>query len=274
MGFGDIEDIFVCDPKIHQPKHPHYMEYRKIPVTPEDDVFIATPVKWHYSVAQYFLAKGVNVFCEKPLCYNLMDAKTLYGYAKDSHLFVDWTFVYNIQVKAIKHVLDSGVLGKIKTIHMNRLNLGPARTDVDAKEDLASHDVSILRYWYEQVPAAVQWHMFGIGAEARFPSVLGMLKYANGSDPFTVTIHASWEHPVKERACIIVGEEGVLVWDDIKQTIHVDGEELKLEDKTFDTQREPLRNSITAFLSHDNKVYEFNKNLTLKIMHTLEKNGH
>jgi predicted dehydrogenase len=99
MGFGDIEDIFVCDPKIHQPKHPHYMEYRKIPVTPEDDVFIATPVKWHYSVAQYFLAKGVNVFCEKPLCYNLMDAKTLYGYAKDSHLFVDWTFVYNIQVK-------------------------------------------------------------------------------------------------------------------------------------------------------------------------------
>ena len=69
-----------------------------------DKIFIATPVGSHSTPCRYFLSRGIDIFCEKPLVMSYMEAIDLYNLAKQNNcnLFVDWIFTYNNQVNLIK----------------------------------------------------------------------------------------------------------------------------------------------------------------------------
>jgi predicted dehydrogenase len=45
-------------------------------------VFIATPNKTHYEIVKNCLNKGINVYCEKPLCLSHLKAKKLVELSK------------------------------------------------------------------------------------------------------------------------------------------------------------------------------------------------
>jgi len=266
-----LKNIFTCDPLSDGfGGHSHFKDYKLIPCHLGDKVFIATPLSTHFDICTFFLKKGLDVFCEKPLCTGVLQAKSLYCLADnfENKLYVDWTFTHNIQVHAIKCFLETGAMGRLTSIYMNRLNDGPAREDASPKEDLASHDVSILSYLFEQYPTNRSWRFYGRIEKGMSPSVVGIIRYGNKYH-FTAIINASWNYPVKERKCVFVFEKGVLVWNDMDKTININGKNLALDDDGLPKHQYPLENSIKAFLDLTEEGYKFNRDLTFKVMHLL-----
>src|SRR4029078_468879 len=91
--------------------------------------------------------------------------------------------------------------------------LGPIRMDVNAAWDLAAHDISIANYWLEALPVSVaarggSWINTGIE-----DAVFAHLWYP---DAVMVNLHVSWLSPRKVRDITIVGEKGMLMFDDMK----------------------------------------------------------
>lgn len=243
----EITDIKICDPLfsgqkidgVDQEIDSKYYDYDV------DSVFVVVPATYHKQVVEYFLNKNINVFCEKPLCTNVDDVKYLYKLAdeKKCMLFVDWIFTFNNQVNHIKKLYQNGDFGAIKNIEMNRLNFGPIRFDVNACWDLASHDVSIVQYIFENdYSDQVNWINFKrdkLGNQD--DTCIGLLKYCT----FDCIINASWQYGNKFRKCIFEFEKGFLIWDDKKSELSFNGNDLSV-----DVSSSPLISSINEFINY------------------------
>ena len=61
-----------------------------------DWILISTPNDLHYDQVSYWLGKGKNVFCEKPLTLSYKSAKELYDFANTMgvKLYVDDVFTW------------------------------------------------------------------------------------------------------------------------------------------------------------------------------------
>lgn len=242
----EIANIKICDPLFSGQKIDGVSEnidtkYYDYDV---DSVFVVVPATYHKQVVEYFLNKGINVFCEKPLCTNINDVKYLYKLANEKNcmLFVDWIFTFNSQVNFIKNEYLNGSFGEIKNVEMNRLNFGPVRNDVNACWDLASHDISIIQYIFENYyPEEINWLNFKRDKNGKQDDTcIGLLKYYN----FDCIINASWQYGNKFRKCIFEFEKGFLVWDDKKS-------DLKFNDNQLDVYQSdsPLIKSIKEFMN-------------------------
>ena len=232
-----------------------FQDYKQL--SNSSKIFITTPVKEHNEICRHFLSFGVNVFCEKPLVMSSIEATDLYKLTKNNNclLFVDWIFTFNNQVNLIKSLVKKQTYGKLKSISMSRQNLGPVRSDVTAKYDLASHDVSIVLYILDELPFRTNW----IGYKRNKDSITndschGLMQFHD----ITVQINASWHYGKKDRLCIFEFEKGFLTWEDNSNKFFINKENL------FQEGSPPLLNSINAFMEgHDNQELTIN---TLKVL--------
>jgi predicted dehydrogenase len=80
-----------------------------------DFVSICTPNFLHYQIAKAFLNIGVNVICEKPLCFTSEEAKELIALAKKNDLIFGMTYSYTgyPMVKLAREMIQKEKLGKI-----------------------------------------------------------------------------------------------------------------------------------------------------------------
>lgn len=265
LKFLGVKDITICDPTLinqaHYESHPVESDYTKLPKL--DMVFIIVPATLHYKICSYFLFQGADVFCEKPLTVDTQEAKKLYHIARENecNLMTDWLFTYNPQINQLKQDYTAGNLGEIRSVHMNRLNSGPARTDVNARWDLASHDVSILQYLFDQQVMRTEWIDYRRNPTSyQEDSALGHIEYTN----FVAIINASWEYRDKVRDCVFEFDKTFVTWDDNKKSLHYSHEG---QQPPTDTQS-PLNISIKQFL---NKEYDMgaDERLTHSIIQTL-----
>lgn len=88
-----------------------------------DFVSIVTPNFLHYQVAKEFLSKGINVVCEKPLCFEIEEAKELEALAKEKGVFFAITYSYSgyPMVKLAKKLIKDGVIGDIINVNAEYL---------------------------------------------------------------------------------------------------------------------------------------------------------
>ena len=123
-----------------------------------DAVAIATPVSSHFALAHACLVAGKHVLLEKPLAASSGEARALVATAADNHrvLLVDHTYLYSSAVQAIEATLARGDLGDVFHYDSVRINLGRFRSDVDVLWDLASHDLAILDYLFDDGPKSLQ----------------------------------------------------------------------------------------------------------------------
>lgn len=256
-------DIIICEEnKISWgdigTKYPVVTSYKNLEC---DVVFIITPATHHYEICNYFLKKGINVFCEKPLTLSSNTSLSLYENAKifNSSLFVDWVFLYNPCVEVLKKMIRER--GVPKSIIANRLNFGPVREDVNARWDLASHDVSIVRYLLDEMPNDVQWLDFKRNNDSiQNDSTIGILSFKNTN----VQINSSWEFGKKDRLFTLEFSDGFVYWDDNDKSI-VDGFN-SIDVPSYS----PLHKSINSFMSKEFDS-DKQKELTLDIIKILEK---
>ncbi len=134
--------------------------------------------------------------------------------AADNHrvLLVDHTYLYSSAVQVIAATLARGELGEVFHYDSVRINLGRFRSDVDVLWDLASHDLAILDYLFDDAPTSLQ--AVGITRSPGEPSELAYLTLRWGARRIA-QIHVSWLAPVKIRRTLIGGNRGMIVYDDL-----------------------------------------------------------
>lgn len=83
-----------------------------------DFIVIVTPNHQHFPPAKLFLESGFNVVCDKPVTFNLAEAKALQKVVKKSGKVFALTHNYtgNVMVKQARELVQSGFLGDIRKV--------------------------------------------------------------------------------------------------------------------------------------------------------------
>ncbi|MFH1708494.1 MAG: Gfo/Idh/MocA family oxidoreductase [Planctomycetota bacterium] len=83
-----------------------------------DFVTIVTQNNTHFAAAKACMEAGFNVFCEKPMCFNLAQAKALKAVVKKTGkaFALAHTYTGYPMVKQARHMVKAGVLGKINKV--------------------------------------------------------------------------------------------------------------------------------------------------------------
>lgn len=202
-----------------------------------DAVIIATPTSTHYELALRALEGGKHVLCEKPLAATTFECDALIAAARNAGrvLFTGHTFLFNPAVRRMRQLVEDGSLGRLLYAHTTRTGLGPIRQDVNALWDLAPHDLSILFSLFDREPVTVSATGRSFLREGVEDVVFAQLTFADGG---IAGIHVSWLDPYKVRRVTAVGDQRMVVFDDVA----VD-EKLKVFDKgaSYDAISESAR---------------------------------
>jgi predicted dehydrogenase len=192
-----------------------------------DAIIIATPVFTHFPLAQKALLNGKHVLLEKPMASSVKECEILSDLAlqKNLVLMVDHTFLYTGAVEKIKDIIDTNQLGNVKYLDSTRINLGLFQPDINVLWDLAPHDLSILRYVYDEKPYSI--NATGISHTNNGIENIAFItiNYPSG---FIAHINCSWSSPVKVRTMLIGGDKKMIVYNDVEPT-----EKIKIYDTNY-----------------------------------------
>jgi len=190
-----------------------------------DGVIVATQTRTHPPLALGALEGGKHVLCEKPLGATVAECDELIASAARSRriLFVGHTFLFNSAVRRMSELVEGGSMGRLLYAHAVRTGLGPIRQDVNALWDLAPHDLSILLFLFGEEPVSVSATGRAFLREDVEDVVFAQLRFGSGA---IAAVHVSWLDPYKVRRLTVVGDQRMVVFDDVA----VD-EKLKVFDK-------------------------------------------
>ena len=183
-----------------------------------DAVAIATPTASHYEIASAALEAGKDVFVEKPLTPTSAEARELVDIAdrRQRILMVGHLLMYQPAIAWMKAYVEAGHLGQLFSIRHERLNLGRARSAENVIWDIGVHDMAVMLYLTGTAPDRVRatgHRMLGLAVEDEVHVHLEFAKGVRGN------LHTSWLWPETTRRTILRGSAGMLVYDEIAQTV-------------------------------------------------------
>ena len=219
-------------------------------------VAIAPPLPTHHPQAPEAPLARKDVFVEKPLTMSAADAADLVALAEERGrvLMVGHLLLYQPAIRWIKAYLDAGELGRVYALHQERLNLGRARAVENALWSLGVHDVAVMLYLVGEPPADVR----AVGQRALQPGVEDdvhlHLAFPGGC---RAHLHTSWLWPEKRRRLTVVGERGMIVFDELEGAVTLHrkriGPDLAHADAgsevVFQGSQEPLDLELRHFLA-------------------------
>lgn len=178
-----------------------------------DGVVIAAPAEQHARLTWQALKAGKHVFVEKPIALNTDDARRSMALAEehDLTLMVGHLLHYHPAFNALQTMVADRVFGRLQYIYSNRLNLGKIRREENILWSFAPHDLSMILALAGELPSAVQATGSCYMHESIADVTTTNLTFANG---INAHIFVSWLHPFKEQKLIVIGDEGMAVFDD------------------------------------------------------------
>lgn len=181
-------------------------------------VVIATPAFSHYELAKKCLLSGKDVFIEKPMTLSSKEGQKLVKIAREYEriLMVGHLLLYQPAVQEIKAVLNSGVIGRVVTLHQQRLKLGRVRSIENVLWSFGVHDLAVFLYLIGEEPIELQCVGQDILQSTIEDDVYLHLHFANG---VKAHLHTSWLYPEIVRKLTIIGTEGMLEYDEVMQTV-------------------------------------------------------
>lgn len=223
-------------------------------------VVISTPAATHFELIKQALHAQKDVFVEKPLALNYEHGRVLVDLAKNREkiLMVGHILQYHPAVIKLKELISKGELGKVEYIYSNRLNIGKLRVEENILWSFAPHDISAILMLVGEEPIKI--HCFGGDYlnEQIYDVTLTTLEFKN---KIKAHIFVSWLHPFKEQKLIVVGSEGMAVFDDLaKEKLFVYPHKIEWEDGKVPIaykaqhysvqveQKEPLRQELKHFI--------------------------
>jgi UDP-2-acetamido-3-amino-2,3-dideoxy-glucuronate N-acetyltransferase len=190
-------------------------------------IIIATPAETHYEIAKNALKNGKHVLVEKPITLRSGEANELVEIARENgkKLMVGHVLLYHPAIIKIKEMLNEGKLGKLQYIYSNRLNLGSIRSEENILWSFAPHDISIIQFITGTSPVEIFAKGAAFVQDKIEDTTLTILQYP---DNVHAHIFVSWLHPFKEHRLVVIGDKGMLVFEDSLKT-----EKLKFYKKGF-----------------------------------------
>lgn len=176
-------------------------------------VAIATPASTHFAIAKSALEAGKHVFVEKPLALQLEHAKELETISRKMGrtLMVGHLLQYHPGFLKVAEMAKSGELGRLQYVYSNRLNFGKIRREEDVLWSFAPHDISMILALAgeepEEVSAVGSFVLHGRIAD----TTTTHLKFSSG---LAAHVFVSWLHPFKEQKLVVIGDKGMVVFDD------------------------------------------------------------
>ena len=180
-----------------------------------DAVAIATPAETHASLVARALNRGKHVFVEKPLCLDVDEGNELVRRAEERGLvlMVGHLLHYHPAVIRLKSLVEDGQLGKLQYIYSHRLNLGKFRKEENILWSFAPHDVSVILALTNEMPEQVTSFGGNYLQKGVFDVTMSTLSFASG---VKAHIFVNWLHPFKEQKLVVVGSQGMAVFNDVE----------------------------------------------------------
>lgn len=256
--------IGICDQDIRrdylslQNNNYFFTDYRRL-ADFVDGVVVATPANTLYEISNYFLSRGKHVLVEKPFALNLKDGESLVNLSKKKKLvlMVGHVFMYSKQLQKIDELLKQKVLGNIFYAYSQRLNLGIIRQDVNALWNFGPHDISIFVHLFKSIPKKVQ----ALG-KAYLQNKVEDVVFLQMEFPLgeLVNCHLSWVDPVKTRKVTMVGDRGMIVWDDTStdQSIRLYNKKIVVDEPS--TKKDLSFKEFKSFISHGDEIIPYIQN--------------
>ena len=226
-------------------------------------VAVAAPAAAHYKFASTALKAGKHVFVEKPLSLTYCDGEKLVNLAKQNRrkLFVGHILHYHPAVIRMKEMINKGEIGRLQYIYSHRLSLGKIRREENILWSFAPHDISVILGITGEEPNYID----AIGNNFLHPQIpdvtVSNLKFPSG---IGAHIFVSWLNPFKEQRLVVIGSQGMIVFDDTepveKKLVHYPNQikwkngvpvSEKVEGNAVDLNdiwEEPLKAECRAFL--------------------------
>jgi UDP-2-acetamido-3-amino-2,3-dideoxy-glucuronate N-acetyltransferase len=233
-----------------------------------DGYTVATPPITHFDIASEIIHNLKPVLVEKPLTldYNSSEKLVQLAHKKKVNLMVGHVLLFHPAIQKIKEIISNNKIGDIKYVYSNRLNLGTIRTDEDVFWSFAPHDISIFQYLIEDTPIDVTPFNYSYLIENINDISIVNFKYKNN---IKAHIFTSWSNPFKEHKLVIIGSEGMIVFEDSsedKNILFYDKYYNTSDDKSIKTiHNEPIIIDYERSMPLTNELDYFIQNLDKKI---------
>jgi predicted dehydrogenase len=250
-----------------------------------DFVDIATPPCDHGKIALEALKRGLHVLCEKPLTHSLEEAQALMDQALKSErvIFPCHNYKHAPVVKAINETIQSGRIGKVRSITLNTFRNTHAKGVLEWNThwrrhtvfsgggiamDHGSHSFYLAFDWMGSYPTAVTAKMSNLepqkyDTEDNFSCAL---TFPTG----VANLNLTWTAGVRKVIYTIQGERGGIMVDDDDMQISVmrptQGPDIAQGAVTWETERR----SISSHWMDASHVNWFNS-LFDQFKHAIEK---
>jgi UDP-N-acetylglucosamine 3-dehydrogenase len=218
-----------------------------------DVVSLAAPTSLHYRLAKDILQAGCHVLIEKPIAESVKEADELTQIANDLNrvLAVGHIERFNPAVVALKGVLDSGELGQVNSLVLQRCGPMPMQIrDANVVIDLAVHDIDIATMLVGTPPLSVAAHAGQSQLQDRHDHAEILLKFPSSS----AMIQVNWITPKRVRKLSLTGSKGYAELDFIGQTVEVffpNNTSRSVPVGEVEPLRSELRHFLAAVRGHD-----------------------
>ncbi|NMM45597.1 Gfo/Idh/MocA family oxidoreductase [Rhodospirillaceae bacterium KN72] len=212
--FCDADSKALATFAAEYPDATPYQDYEAMIADPKiDAVVIATPAATHGVLAEKALNAGKHVFVEKPLCLDVDEARRLDALAGERELIlmVGHLLLYHPAFVALKAAVGSGLLGDLRYIHSTRASLGKIRMEENALWSFAPHDISMILSLAGRLPKRVTCNGEAWLNKEVADLTLSHLDFGSG---LQAHIFVSWLHPYKDHRLVVIGERGMIVFND------------------------------------------------------------
>ncbi|NUL81230.1 MAG: Gfo/Idh/MocA family oxidoreductase [Armatimonadetes bacterium] len=197
---------------------PVHEDYRAMLNDGIDGVVIATPPESHAAIAIDAISAGKHVLVEKPMALSSKEAGAIVEAAQAANrvLAVGHLLLYQPAVQKIAQYVREGRIGKLWALHQERLNLGRIRDVENVLWSIGVHDVAVALHL---IGSKVTETTF-VGDKIVQPEIEDdcylHMAFENGAQSH---LHCSWLWPERRRRSTLIGDKGIIVYDELEQTV-------------------------------------------------------
>ena len=177
-------------------------------------VAVVTPSHTHYKIVKKAIESGKHVYVEKPISTVSAEAKALTDLADKNNmvLMVGHLLMYHPAVNRLKMLIKEGVLGEIRYVQSDRLNINHFKNDRSVMWDLAPHDVSMISYVTGKAPVHV---ISALGCSSDQNEIMDITHIGiQFEDGVIGHISDSWITPRKHVQLLVRGTKATAILDD------------------------------------------------------------
>ena len=179
-------------------------------------IYLATPPSKNLKLLKTIIPLNKKILLEKPGFSKINEFKMIKELLKKSksELRFGYVYLYHDYIEYLKKILKNKKIGKIKYIKFQRQNFGPIRNDVNAFADLATHDLSILKYLLNSDIKLKNYIRHNILKENSGDIVSATFSVKK----IPIDINVSWLNPEKVRKITIITNKKMILFDEMNLT--------------------------------------------------------